>query len=140
MSRAPEPILVTHLVVQVLEDLDIPYLLGGSLASSFHGLTRSTLDADIVAAMQPEQVKPFTEILGPDFYADESVIVSAIQRQSSFNLIHKNTMFKVDVFIPKQRPFDLKRMERRSYQRLSETPEIAVFVSSAEDTILAKLE
>jgi hypothetical protein len=54
----PDTIRVTLRVVQALEDLDIPYLIGGSLACAVHGLARATMDADLVADIRPEQVKP----------------------------------------------------------------------------------
>jgi hypothetical protein len=38
-----EGLAVTLRVVQVLEDLAVPYLIGGSLASAYHGVARTTV-------------------------------------------------------------------------------------------------
>lgn len=51
-----EPLAVTLLVVNVLEQLDIPYFIGGSLVSAIHGVARSTLDADLIVDIRPEHI------------------------------------------------------------------------------------
>jgi len=131
---------VTLLVTQTLERLDIPYAVGGSLASSLHGVMRSTLDVDIVADMRLEHISPLVEALSKEFYADDEMLRDAIERQSSFNLIHYETAFKVDIFIQKSRPFDQMQLERRQTSVIAIDPEQSVYVTSPEDTILAKLE
>ena len=68
------------------------------------------------------------------------MIEKAIQRGMSFNLVHKETMFKVDIFPLKDRPFDRTQIERREAYILSEDPERKAYISSPEDNILAKLE
>jgi len=134
-----EPIAVTLLVVEVFDRLGIPYLIGGSLASALHGVVRTTLDTDLVADVKFEQVDSFVETLGEAFYVDAGAIRDAIARRSSFNMIHLETMFKVDVFISKGRPFERMQFERRLLQVMTDSDRSA-YVSSAEDIILAKLE
>jgi hypothetical protein len=135
-----EPIQVTLKVVMTFERLGIPYLIGGSLASAVHGIVRATMDADIVAEIKPEQVSFLIASLQDEFYIDAEMILDAIQHTSSFNLIHLDTMFKVDVFIMKQRPFDRNQMQRRISQSIGDAPEDRAYFSTAEDIILAKLE
>lgn len=136
----PEPIQVTLKVVSAFNRLEIPYLIGGSLASAVHGIVRATMDADLVADIKPEQVLPLVALLEGEFYADAQMIHDAIQHTSSFNLIHLETMFKVDVFILKQRAFDINQMQRRISQSLGDAPDEQAYFSTAEDIILAKLE
>lgn len=136
----PEAVRVLILVTQTFEDLKIPYLVGGSMASALYGVARSTLDADIVADLRLEQVHQFVTALGADFYADENMIRGAIEHRGSFNLIHLELMFKVDVFIRKDRPYDRMQFNRRVEQVLAAEPEQKAFIASAEDIILAKLE
>ena len=128
------------LVTQTLEQLDIRYAVGGSLASSLHGVMRSTLDVDIVADMRLEHIQPLVAALSKDFYADDEMMRSAIEHQSSFNLIHYETAFKVDIFIRKSRAFDQMQLERRRSSVIATDPEQSVYITSPEDTILAKLE
>ncbi len=131
---------ITLLVAQTLEDLGIPYAVGGSLASSVHGVMRSTLDVDIVADMRLEHIQPLVAALSKEFYADDEMMREAIEHQSSFNLIHYETAFKVDIFIRKARAFDQMQLERRRTSVIATDPEKSVYVTSPEDTVLAKLE
>jgi hypothetical protein len=128
------------LVAQTLEGLGIRYAVGGSLASSLHGIMRSTLDVDILADLKMEHIPPLVAALSKEFYADGEMMRAAIEGQGSFNLIHYETAFKVDIFIPKTRRFDQMQMERRILSVIATDPERTVYVASPEDTVLAKLE
>lgn len=131
---------ITLLVTQTLEQLDIPYAVGGSLASSLHGIMRATLDVDIVADMRFEHILPLATALSQEFYADGEMMRDAINRHSSFNLIHYETAYKVAIFIRKLRPYGRIQLERRQKSVIATDPEQSVYVISPEDTILAKLE
>jgi len=135
-----EPIAVTLQVVDVFESLGIPYFIGGSLASAIHGVVRATMDVDLVADMRLEHVAPLVNALGKSFYVDEEMIRAAITHHSSFNIVHLETMFKIDVFLRKGHPFEQAQFERRAKQALTTEPERSVYIASAEDIILAKLE
>jgi len=134
-----EPLAVTFTVIDVLDALGIPYLLGGAFASSAQGAARATLDADLVADLRPEHVAPFVAALRDAFYLDPDTVRSAVLNRGSFNLIHLQTMFKVDVFVHKGRPFDRAQFERRRATQLSVDPPRTAYLSSPEDTVLAKL-
>ena len=135
-----EPIEVTFRVTQVFEKLNIPYLISGSLASTLYGMVRTTQDSDIVAEMQIEHLRPFVSALQEEFYLDDEMITEAIQHHSSFNIIHRETMFKVDIFIPLSRPFLQSQLARAQRQTFLFEKEISAKFSSPEDTILAKVE
>jgi hypothetical protein len=131
---------VTLLVTQTLEQLGILYAVGGSLASSLHGVMRSTLDVDIVADLQLEHVQPLVDALSKEFYADAETMRDAIEHHRSFNLIHYESAFKVDIFVRKLRAFDHMQLERREISIIATDPERNIYVVSPEDIILAKLE
>jgi hypothetical protein len=101
---------------------------------------RSTLDVDIVADLRLEHIQPLVAALAPVFYADDEMMRDAIEHHSSFNLIHYETAFKVDVFIPKVRAFDKMQLERRTASIITHDPERSIYVTSPEDVILSKLE
>jgi hypothetical protein len=126
-------------VIEALEGLNSPYLIGGSYASSAHGIARATMDIDILAAIPAKQAGALAAKLAPEFYADEEAIRTAIIAKRSFNVIHIETMFKVDVFVSKQDSFDEEQLERRRLFVAARNPERAVYISSAEDIILSKL-
>lgn len=135
-----EPIEVTLKVTGVFELLGIPYVIGGSLASTLYGMVRTTQDSDIVAEMRREHLQPFVSALQDEFYIDEEMIADSIEHQSSFNIIHRETMFKVDVFIPRPRPFLQSQLARAQRQTFTFESELSAKFASPEDTILSKLE
>ena len=111
-----EPIEVTLKVTGVFEALGVPYLIGGSLASALYGMVRTTQDSDIVAEMKKEHLQLFVAALQDEFYVDDEMIAESIQHNSSFNIIHRESMFKVDVFIPRPRPFLQAQLSRAQKQ------------------------
>jgi hypothetical protein len=135
-----EPVEVSLLVIDALDALDVPYFIGGSLASSVHGFIRTTMDVDLIADLRMQHVEPLVQMLGGAFYIDAAAIREAIRQHRSFNVIHLETMFKVDVFVRKTRPFDQAQFERRVFQALATDPARSAYVASAEDTVLSKLE
>lgn len=125
-------------VARVLDELEIPYLVGGSIASSLHGDPRSTQDADLVADLREEHVARLVSALGDRFYVDEERVRHAVRRRSSFNVIHLATMFKVDVFVLGDDPMSREEMARRERVDLPGGGGVLA-VASPEDTVLQKL-
>jgi len=136
----PEPIAVTLQVADALEILGVPYFIGGSLASAIHGISRATMDVDIIADLKTEHLEPFVQLLEGSFFIDDESLLQAVREHGSCNFVHRETMFKVDIFIRKTRPFDKSQLDRRERQSLATEPERFAYVASAEDMILAKLE
>jgi hypothetical protein len=135
-----EPVEVTLKVTGVFEKLGVRYLIGGSLASTLHGMVRTTQDSDIITEMRSEHIQPFVTALQDEFYIDEEMIAESIEHNASFNIIHRESMFKVDVFIPRPRPFDQSQLARAQRQTFTFETEISANFASPEDTILSKLE
>ncbi|MFM9116886.1 MAG: hypothetical protein ACKOU6_12085 [Planctomycetota bacterium] len=134
--------LLTALVPisELLTRLGIHHYVGGSVASSFHGATRSTMDVDVVAEIVEAHGASLISGIGQDYYHSASAIQSAIRRQSCFNLIHLPTSFKVDVFVSRQRPFDLTARQRAPREQLSDHDPFRIPVATAEDSIISKLD
>lgn len=125
-------------VARILERVGVRYVVGGSLASSFHGIPRATNDADVGAELRQEHVRPLVEALEGRFYVDEERVRHAVRRASSFNVIELPTMFKVDVFVLGDGPLDREQLARRQRTSLPESG-AELDLSSAEDTVLQKL-
>ncbi len=123
-----------------LRQLGIEYYIGGSVASSTHGHWRSTADIDIIANVHLKHVAELVNLLQDAYYIDDGMIRDAVQRQESFNVIHLETMYKLDVFAPKNREFDQIAWSRRVLARPFEDHQEQYPVASPEDTILTKLE
>ena len=126
-------------VVDLLEELEIPYHVGGSLASSVHGVPRQTNDLDLVVDLTQAMAAILVLRLRDRFYIDGEMIRRAIRRRGSFNLIHLATGFKIDVFLHGGGAFD--RMEFTRHGRYHpEDLRRDLVVKSAEDTVLRKLQ
>ena len=111
------------------------------MASSAHGIARASLDADIVAGLESDHVDSLVDRLASAYYIPVDRLRSAVAARSSCNFIHLATMFKIDVFVSKGRPFDRQAAERARPQAIDEAPDAPRFpVASPEDTVLAKLE
>jgi hypothetical protein len=128
-------------VAAAFEAFGVRYYLAGSVASSAHGIARASLDADIVADLRAEHVDPIAERLAHEYYVPLDRLRSAVAERTSCNFIHLATMFKIDVFVSKGRPFDDEAAARARPQALGEdTDAPRLPVASPEDTVLAKLE
>ena len=137
MTIDAEPIAVTLRVVAELDKLGIDYLVGGSIASSVHGRPRTTQDVDIVARLAGNHVEALVAGLQHEFYVDADMIHDAIRRRASFNVIHLETMLKVDVFVFTGDELAVEEMNRRVSVPLRDA---RVWFASAEDIVLQKLD
>lgn len=142
MSLIPADALAAMMpVIAEFEKLGIPYYIGGSVASSLCGVPRSTLDVDLVADLRDTQVEHLVNTFRSTYYIDAGMIHDAIHRKSCFNLIHLPTSYKIDVFVLKNRRFDVESLSRRLENTiLDEDKEYRVFLSTPEDILLNKLE
>ena len=139
--KKPDILAALDPVVKAFEKIGASYCLGGSVASSAYGIARATLVVDLVADLSAQHVNPLTEMLKSDYYIDKEMILDSIKRHSSFNLIHLETMLKVDIFIIKDRPYDEVAFQRKRKDTLDEEQGAAEFyLASPEDIILNKLE
>jgi len=136
----PELLAALDPVLKALRGLGVRYYVGGSIASSAHGMPRASVDADVVAELLPEHVRPLVSQLERDFYLDEGRVHDSVTLRRSFNAIHLATMLKVDVFVSKGRPFDEMALQRAQPLALSTGALAEVRLASAEDIVLAKLE
>jgi hypothetical protein len=125
-------------LVPALECAQVPYMLTGAVASSAHGTPRSTRDLDIVIAPTRTQLLTLIEQL-PDslYYADERQALEAFGNRSQFNVIDFATGWKVDFIIAEDSEYARTAIARR---RLLDIAGNAVYVASAEDVIIAKLQ
>ncbi len=128
-------------VAAAFTSLGVSYYIGGSVASSAYGAARTTLDVDMASELKHHHVRRLVELLEATYYIDEDMILDAIKFHSSFNLIHLETMIKVDVFIPGENPYKKAIFQRKIKDTLDgklDSPEF--YLVSPEDIILLKLD
>ncbi len=127
------------LLVERLEQLSIPYVVGGSIASSTHGEPRATRDIDVLVALDEEAIAPLVAALGADFYVDAASVHEARRLGRSFNVIHLHFFQKIDVFVAGDDLLDREQLARRVVAR-PEPETRPVFVTSPELIVLRKLD
>jgi len=127
-------------IARLLEGLGIHYHVGGSIASSWYGVPRTTADVDIVIALEPDRLADLASALEADFYVSRSVMQEAIERRGSFNAISLRDPLKVDFFVLGGREFDHEEFRRAMLVRLPGESPGEFRIKSPEDLILRKLE
>jgi hypothetical protein len=132
-------IRITLEVTRELERLGVPHLVGGSLASSFYGLPRSTNDVDIVAVLRDEHVEALVKALQPRFYADGDMMREAIAHRHEFNVVELSAMFKIDVFVPLLNPVIRGELARARLEIVDRGRGLTMRMASPEDTVVHKL-
>ena len=139
-DNAIEPLEVLQRVISGLEAMGIRYMLAGSFVSSLHGLARFTQDADLIVDLRPSQVDAFEQAFASDFYVDRGLIQQALKTDTSFNIIHFESSFKVDFFVLSGRNFSREEFSRRVLRRIDSRSELEVYVQTPEDAVLSKLD
>jgi hypothetical protein len=124
-------------IIKALEHANIPYMISGSIGSSFHGQPRATNDADIVIDPTQQKMIAFIESLGSDCYVSKEAASQAFENRSMFNVIDIQLGYKADLIIRKNRPYSQQEFSRRTKATFLG---IGAYVLSPEDSILSKLE
>ncbi len=132
-----DPLELAEQIATIFETLNIPYLVGGSVASSLLGESRSTQDLDLVISISLSKAQQLIRVMEAEFYISESAVVEAVIAKRSFNIINLASMEKVDIFVLGDDAFSRSKMSRRQMYRTES--EKGIYIYSAEDIILQKL-
>ena len=127
-------------VISCFAQLQISYYVGGSVASSYHGASRSTMDVDLNAGLDEVKARAIISALREEYYVSENAVIDEIRRRSYFNLIHYATSYKIDVFVDRNRAFDQSVQKRAIRGSLGKAVPTVVNYASPEDIILLKLD
>jgi hypothetical protein len=137
----PDIVAALEPIVELFDRLGVGYSVVGSVASSAHGVARATLDVDIVADLPGRLIDQVTEALQTDYYVDRDMVADAVNRYSMFNVVHLETMLKVDIYVLGDRPYDRESFSRGLAMPLEDRLDARTYrVDTAEDTIVHKLE
>jgi hypothetical protein len=119
-----------------LESASLAYMLTGSMAMNYYAQPRMTRDIDIVLALAPRDTDAVQRLFTPDYYVSREAVSSSIAQESMFNLIHQESVIKVDCIIRKNSPYRRAEFERR---RRIEIEDFFTWIVSKEDLIISKL-
>ena len=121
-----------------LDGAGVAYMVCGSVASFLHGVPRTTQDVDLVIDLAPGGVERLlAEFPEDDFYVSESAVLEAVRSRRQFNIIDMESGWKADLIVRKARPFSAVEFGRRVRASVMG---VDVWVASAEDVVLSKLE
>lgn len=135
-----DPLRVALRVAEIFESLNIPYLVGGAVASAVLGEPRSTEDIDVVADIGSDQADALISALGDEFYIPVDALRRAILHRSSCNVVHLDTMRKVDIFVARHTGLDQEELARRRQTFVARDPDRTLYIATPEDLILQKLD
>ena len=125
-------------IIGHLHRRDIAYMLVGSFAGNYFGASRTTYGLDFVIEASPDQLQGLVaDLQAHDYYAELDAAMEAFRRESLFNVIDSATGWKIDLIFRKSRAFDQEEFRRRRSAKLDG---IQLFVASAEDVVISKLE
>lgn len=135
----PEQLL--YKIVNILQNLKIPYAITGGFAVAVWGKPRFTADIDIIVELIPENIKSLTKALllvDKDVYISEEAMRDALERKSEFNFIHPQTGLKVDFWVRNSKAdlYGKLKLERAIAKKINRQE---IFFVSPEDLILSKL-
>ena len=136
MTDGPIDLAITF--AALLESLDLDYALGGSVAATFFGEPRTTIDVDFAVRLSHAALERVLAVAGPAFYVPEQSALDAVATASSFNLIHDSGL-KIDVFVVGDGVLDTNQLRRRVRISARATPAAEIWITAPEDLILRKL-
>ena len=119
-----------------LDGAGLAYMLTGSMAMNYYAQPRMTRDIDLVVALAARDIDTVVRLFHPDYYVSREAVTDSIARESLFNLIHQESVIKVDCIIRKASPYRLAEFERR--QRIA-IEDFSTWIASKEDLIISKL-
>ena len=127
-----DPIRVALRMAEIFESLGIPYLVGGAVASVIFGEPRATEDIDVLADIAPGQTDALIATCEAEFYVPLETLRDAVHRRTSFNIVHLDTVRKVDVFVVRDAAFDREEMNRRRSTIVARDPEQSIYVGGSD--------
>ncbi len=123
-------------VVQRLEKAAVPYMITGSIAANFFAVPRMTRDIDIVIELSAQDVDRLYGLFEQGFYIDRDMVIEAVRQGGMFNIIHLQSVFKIDFIVRKNDPYRIEEFKRRMRVAVGD---LSLFITAPEDLVLSKL-
>ena len=131
-----EQLEVLRKVVEKLRDLDIEYMLSGSVAMNFYGQPRMTRHIDIIISIKETQIRRFIDAFKEEFYIESEMVLKEVSGKGMFNVSLNDYIVKVDFILRKDTKYDINAFERR---RLVNVGDFEIWLISPEDLVPNKL-
>jgi hypothetical protein len=112
-------------------------MLTGSFAMNYYAAPRMTRDIDVVVVLERKNVSDLIALFDPDYYVARESVERAVASESVFNLIHQQTVIKVDCIVRKSNAYRRLEFERRVPIIIND---FGTWIVSKEDLMLSKLD
>lgn len=123
-------------VARRLDSAEIRYMFTGSIAANFYTVPRMTRDIDIVIELVETDIDRVIRLFEKDYLIDKSIVTTAIKEKQMFNIIHYQSVVKIDFIVRKENPYRLEEFSRRKMITFEDTK---LYITAPEDLILSKL-
>ena len=123
-------------VSERLERAGLAFMLTGSMAMNYYAQPRMTRDIDIVIALAARDADTIVRLFHPDYYVAREAVCESIAHESLFNLIHQESVIKVDCIVRKNTAYRLEEFKRRQKIFIED---FSTWIASKEDLIISKL-
>ncbi|MEW6358010.1 MAG: hypothetical protein AB1696_16875 [Planctomycetota bacterium] len=124
--------------IDILEELEITYMVVGALASTAYGDPRLTQDIDIVLDIRPDQLDALCgKFPLAEYYVSPEAAREAVLGGGQFNVIHPSSGNKIDFMIARNDPWGRSQIARRRRMRI--LPDLDGYVASPDDIIIGKM-
>ncbi len=114
----------------------IPFMLTGSMAMNYYAQPRMTRDIDVVIALAPQQIEAIVRLFSPEYYVSREAVQQSVAHESIFNVIHQESVIKVDCIVRKGSEYRRTEFERRQPVKILD---FTTWIVSKEDLIISKL-
>ncbi|MEA3475402.1 MAG: hypothetical protein U9R23_03005 [Candidatus Cloacimonadota bacterium] len=123
-------------IINRFNEINIPYMLTGSLAMNYYAEPRMTRDIDFIIVLQPKMKIGLIQKFKDDYYISEKAFSEAIKYNSMFNIIHKQSVIKADLIIRKNSEYRENEFKRRKKVIIQGH---SIYIVSKEDLIISKI-
>lgn len=107
-------------VLDVLDELRLPYMIVGSLASTQYGIARTTKDADIVIELGDQSIRVITSRLSPGFRLNPQIMFETVTGTTRHLVEVPEVPFTIKFFRLSTEEYDQVRFHRRRRMSLSQ--------------------
>ena len=125
-----------YLVLDLLNEANVPYMLVGSFSSNAYGEARATKDADFVVDLDSTTRQQILSQLPDVFEVDWQVSFETITGHTRQILKIPSIPFEIELFDISKEPFDQSRFSRRQQTSMEGH---TVWLPTAEDVVVQKL-
>lgn len=134
--NSPTELDILEDVVRRLESAGFEYMLTGSLAMNYYATPRMTRDIDLVVELSRDDAPQLKRLFSDDYYVPEDSLGHTLAERNMFNLVHLESVAKVDIIVRKDEDYRRAEFARRQWVKLDG---FGVWIVSSEDLILSKL-